>query len=365
MTRERCDIILPTIGQAGLVTACIESVIKHTKYPFRLIVVDDGAPAGMAAVLDSLAKSGRCDMRLVRPKENLGWIRAVNRGIEESKDSKYACFLNDDTVATEGWLEELALLFENDPKIGIANPEWELPKGADIDDHAAGLKKYKGESIDTDYCRGHCFFIRREVIDRLGGFDSAYIPAYYDDRDYSLKAIVAGYRCVKAKGSFVYHVRNVTMMKAMDEAAVRSLMERNGRIFYGRWGYPLRVAVVLRNALGSKPLLQRLCLDQNKVIVMTPQDGVPYEHTNMKVARFGKNIFSAKALAFLAARRSTKKQKKIDFVFTDDMKFAGLARRLKALVPAPVVAAEDPDELRDQALALVKEMKEKERVQVS
>ena len=155
------------------------------------------------------------------------------------------------------------------------------------------------------------------------------------------------------------------MMKAMDEAKVKALMERNGAIFYERWGYPLRIVVVLKNTTGSKPLLQRLCLDQNKVILMTPQEDVPYEHTNMKVMRFGKNLFNVKALAFLAARRSTKKQKKIDFVLTDDKRFGAMAARAKALVAARIVASEDPDELREEALALVKEKKEQERVSVT
>jgi len=360
--QDRCDIVLPTIGEGGLVTGCIESLIRHTRYPYRLLVIDDGAPAEVSKRLDGFLRSGRLDMRVIKPAENLGWIRAINRGLEESKDSRYVCFQNDDTIFTEGWLEELVKVFENDPGIGIANPEWELPKGADADIFAAGLKRLSGQTADTDYCRGHCFFIRREVIDRIGGFDPAYIPAYYDDRDYSLRAIEAGYRCVKARGSFVAHIRNVSMSKAMEKSAVHELMERNGRIFYERWGYPLRLVFVLADTQGSKPLLQKMCMDQNKAIVVTTPEGlVPYHHTNMKVLRFGSFMFNLRTFAFLLARRSRKRQKGISFVFTDDKSFYSFANRFKGLITADVVLGENLGDLADKASSMVEEKKEKDR----
>ena len=67
-----------------------------------------------------------------------------------SKDSKYVCFQNDDTIFTEGWLEEMVYIFEKYQDVGIANPEWEKPDGVSIDEYAASIKKYRGQAIDTD-----------------------------------------------------------------------------------------------------------------------------------------------------------------------------------------------------------------------
>lgn len=362
MNEDRCDIILPTCGQTGIIRDCIESLIKHTKYPFRLIAIDDGATPEASELLEGLSRSGRLDMALIKPPENIGWVRAINRGLEGSKGSKYVCFQNDDTVFTEGWLEELVDIFEKDPKIGIANPEWEMPEGADIDTIAAGLKIYKGQTIDTDYCRGHCFFIRREVVDILGGFDPVYIPVYYDDRDYSLKAIEAGYRCVRAKGSFVAHIRNVTMTRTMDRFSIAALMERNGSIFYKRWGYPLRLAFVSKDTDNAGRLLQKMCMDQNKVIVIA-RDGseIPYAHTNMKVTRLGSFLFNLAALLFLATKRSKRKQKGIDFVFTDDEKFSSLAKPFAWLLTSKVVSGRNLDDLEKAATRLVREKKENDK----
>ncbi|MDD5428201.1 MAG: glycosyltransferase family 2 protein [Candidatus Omnitrophica bacterium] len=363
MTVRRCDIILPTCGQTELIKNCIESLIGSSDYPCRLIAIDNGNSEEASAYLKKMAKSGRLDMILIKPEENLGWVKSINHGLEFSKDSEYVSFQNDDTVFTKGWMDEIAGVFEKDPEIGIVNPEWEKPEGIDINKYALELKqKYGGQTIDMDWCRGHCFVVKRELVQKIGGFDPVYIPVYYDDRDYSLKAIEAGYRCVKAKGSFVDHVRNVTMKSTMQQEKIAELMDRNGRIFYKRWGYPLRIVFVLRDVSGSKELLKKMCMDQNKVIVITrDKQNVPYEHTNMKVLKFGGALFNIAALFYLASNRSKKQQKKTDFVFTADKSFYSFSKPLARFIPAQIVFNNDPDSFAPEALKIVREKKCKEK----
>ena len=372
MSIKRCDIILPTCNQPGLLKECIESLIASTRFPYRLIVIDNGNSKEAAEYLKGMFSSGSLDMVLIKPEENLGWIRSINKGLGLSKDSEYVCFQNDDTVFTKGWLEEVVSIFEKDPEIGIVNPEWEKPEDIDINKYAFELKKkYAGQTIDIDWCRGHCFVVKREVVEKLGGFDPVYIPVYYDDRDYSLKAIEAGYRCVKAKGAFVDHVRNVTMKKTMRQDKISDLMERNGKIFYRRWGHPLRVVFAFRDPAGSGKLLRTVCMDQNKVIVLV-RDGKIwgnrgkegkglYEHTNMKVLRFAGAFFNIAATVYVMSNRSKKQQKKTDFVFTDDKSFYSFLKPFAMFIPAEIIFRESLDSLAKETLRSVKEKKCKER----
>jgi len=364
MTVKRCDIILPTCGQIGFIRDCIESLIRTTRYPYRLIAIDNGNSEEASRYLKTMSTSGSLDMILIKPEENLGWIRSINRGLELSKDSEYVSFQNDDTIFTEGWLDEVVSVFEKNPDIGVLNPEWEKPEGVtDIDKYAAELKKkYAGKAVDIDWCRGHCLVVKREVINKLGGFDPVYIPVYYDDRDYSLKALAAGYRCVKARGAFVDHVRNVTMKKTMPQEGISDLMERNGRIFYKRWGYPLRIIFALKNQRESLELLKKMCSDQNKVILIVRCGGVvPYEHTNMRILRFNSPLYAPAALIYSMSNRSRKKQKKTDFIFTDDKRFYSLSKIFAILIPAEIVYKDNIDSLTKEAVKLVKEKKDKDR----
>ncbi len=364
MTVKRCDIILPTCGQIGFIRDCVESLIRTTKYPYRLIAIDNGNSQVASRYLKDMSTSGSLDMILIKPEENLGWIKSINRGLELSKDSEYVSFQNDDTVFTEGWLDEVVNVFEKNPDVGVLNPEWEKPATAtDINKYAAELKKkYAGRTVDIDWCRGHCFVVKREVINKLGGFDPVYIPVYYDDRDYSLKILAAGYRCVKAKGAFVDHVRNVTMKKTMPEKRIVDLMDRNGKIFYKRWGYPLRVIFALKNQGESLELLKKMCSDQNKVILLVRKGGVvPYEHTNMRVLRFNPLVYGPAALAYSMSNRSRKKQKKTDFIFTDDRGFYSLLKIFASFIPAEIIYKDSIDSLTKEAIKLVKERKDKDR----
>lgn len=362
MTVNRCDIILPTCGQMELIKNCVESLVRHTKYPVRLIVIDNGKSESSSDYLKAVAKSGRLDMMLIKPDENLGWIRSINLGLELSKDSEYVSFQNDDTVFTEGWLDELVTIFEKDPGVGIINPEWEKPEGSDIDKYAAELKKYSGQTVDMDWCRGHCFVVRRGVIDKIGGFDPVYTPVYYDDRDYSIKAIEAGYRCVKAIGSFVDHVRNVSMKSAMDQKGIADLMERNGKIFYKRWGYHLRIVFAFKDPSGSKDILRKMCMDQNKVIVLArKKDNVPYRHTNLKVIKFPVAFFYLASVFYLLSNRSTKPQKKTDFIFTDDRALYSFLKPFSKFIKADIIFRGAPDELAGDAANMVREKKEKDK----
>ncbi|MFA6321082.1 MAG: glycosyltransferase family 2 protein [Candidatus Omnitrophota bacterium] len=363
MTVRRCDIIMPTCGQAEMIKNCVESLIGSSDYPYRLIAIDNGNSPEATSYLKETASSGRLDMILIKPEENLGWIKSINHGLEFSKDSEYVSFQNDDTVFTPGWLDEIVSVFEKDSEIGIVNPEWEKPEGADIKKYASELeRKYAGKTIDMDWCRGHCFVVKREVVNKIGGFDPAYIPVYYDDRDYSIKAIEAGYRCVKARGAFVDHVRNVTMKSTMQQEKIAELMDRNGRIFYRRYGHPLRIVFILRSITASKRLLKKMCMDQNKVIVVVRhKDVVPYENTNMKVIKFASVFFSVSALLYLASNRSSKQQKKTDFVFTDDKGFYSLVKIFKGLIPAEIVFKDDLDILEKEAAESVKKIKTKDK----
>ncbi|MDD5136159.1 MAG: glycosyltransferase [Candidatus Omnitrophica bacterium] len=362
MNVKRCDIILPTCGQTALIKDCIESLIKSTRYPVRLIAIDNGASEEASSYLKEVSGSGRLDMVLIKPPENLGWIRSINEGLALSKDSEFVSFQNDDTVFASGWMEELSDVFAKDAGIGIANPEWELPEGQDVETRAGELKKYAGQTVDMDWCRGHCLVVKREVVDKIGGLDPVYIPVYYDDRDYSLKAIEAGYRCVKAKGAFVYHIRNVTMKKTMHQQKISALMERNGRIFYKRWGYPLRVVFALSDLAGSKGILRKMCMDQNKVVVLSRKgDKVPYEHTNIKILGFPGAFFGIAALLYIMSNRSRKHQKKTDFIFTDDRRFYSFLKPFMRFIPADVIFRDSVASLAEEAVRLTKEKKGKDK----
>ena len=52
---------------------------------------------------------------------------------------------------------------------------------------------------------GHCIYIRRAVIDLIGGFDPIFGSGYSEEVDFSQRAVALGFRHVCADDVFTYH----------------------------------------------------------------------------------------------------------------------------------------------------------------
>jgi len=183
----KCDIVIPVWDQLEVTKACIDSIIRHTNYPYMLVMIDNGSNRETEDYLKYLKEERGAGMLLIRNSENLGFVKAVNQGIAAS-NAPYLCIMNNDTIAAAGWLKELVDVIESDPSIGLVNPSsntsGQFPgEGESIDDYAASLKKFKGRIQELYTCRGFCMLLKREVIEKLGALDEIYHMGYFDDTD--------------------------------------------------------------------------------------------------------------------------------------------------------------------------------------
>jgi glycosyltransferase involved in cell wall biosynthesis len=63
---------------------------------------------------------------------------------------------------------------------------------------------------EVDYCSGASLLVRREIFERLGGFDRRYAPAYYEDVDICFGVRSLGYRVVYQPMSRLVHYEGAT-----------------------------------------------------------------------------------------------------------------------------------------------------------
>ena len=87
-----------------------------------------------------------------------------------------------------------------------------------------------------DYGAAACLLLRRRVFAELGGFDSRYAPAYYEDADLGMRLAERGLRVMYEPRSTVTHVRYGS--GGTDGAA--TLSERNRALFVERWAPTLK-----------------------------------------------------------------------------------------------------------------------------
>ena len=87
--------------------------------------------------------------------------------------------------------------------------------------------------VEVSRLVGFCLLIKRELIDAIGLLDEQFGIGCFEDDDYCLRAITAGFRAVIAGDSFVHHFGSRTFLGSSVDAG--SLMRENHARFLAKW----------------------------------------------------------------------------------------------------------------------------------
>ena len=275
----RASIVIPVFGAFTHTLACLRAIAAHPPVAdFEVIVVDDASPD------DSLAKLRAIDgLRVHARKANGGFIAACNDGAGLAR-GEVLVFLNNDTVPQPGWLDALLATFDAHPDAGLVGAKLLYPDGrlqeaggvvfADgsgwnygrFDDPANCRFAYLR---DADYVSGAAIAIPRALFERLGGFDSRYAPAYYEDTDLAFAVRAAGLRVLVQPASVVVHDEGTTSGTDVNTGP-KAAQVRNQAVFAAKW----RDALAAQLPAGSVPTPALLHRRQRQVLVidaLTPQ----------------------------------------------------------------------------------------------
>lgn len=319
----KCDLILLSWNNLAILKRCVESLMRCTDIPSRLIIVDNGSTeVGLREYLTGLKAGKKMHVEAILNPLNEGFARGANRGMRAS-NAPYLCLLNNDIVATDGWLEEMIKVAESEPKIGIVNPSsnnfgLRFKKDTPLEEFAHGLRKQSGRWVEMNACVGFCMLIKRAVIKKIGFLDDSYGYAYFEDTDYSRRAQSSGYKCVMAKGCYVYHSEGKSgkFLKDKDQT-----FDRSARIFERRWGRILRVVFLItkkdstaREEITHK--IQRELKGHNRVWLFAEKGvdlGALPEHLDLMRSELPRNFFKLKSFWNII-----KKKKKFDRIYAGD-----------------------------------------------
>jgi GT2 family glycosyltransferase len=217
---------------------CLESVLKFTRHPYELILVDNGSTDGTPQYLEEfrsrvIATSPLttnhspltpCRIEIIRNETNVGYPAGCNQALAQSR-GQHLVFLNNDTIVTEGWLDGLVARASRDgAKIGLVGPVTNAatePQQIPVDyTDLAGLPEFAsrrrqekaGRACRVDRLTGFCLLVRREVFEQVGQFDEQFGLGFFDDDDLCVRAREAGFQLLLAEDVFVHHFGNRTFL---------------------------------------------------------------------------------------------------------------------------------------------------------
>lgn len=243
-TEARCDLILVTWNKVEYTKPCIESILRCTAGPYRLIIVDNGSTDDTLSLLEAVRREHPDTVEIVKHRENLGWVRGVNAGLKRAR-APFVCVLNNDLLVTPGWLDRMLAVAHARPEIGLVNPTYNARGEAfeELAGRAGAVTAGESSYIEVNECNGACLLIKREALEQLGGLDEVYGSGGMDDADYSRRAELAGFRCTRALQAYVYHWENVSCNSV--PGYWTSVRQRSEAIFLERWGERAQVMLVL------------------------------------------------------------------------------------------------------------------------
>ncbi|GAB2510970.1 glycosyltransferase [Lysobacter humi (ex Lee et al. 2017)] len=215
-------VVVPTRDRVDLLQTCVDSVLEHTDYPsFEIVIVDNGStdPATRAYLAQAQDHPAVSVLDYPAP---FNFSDIVNRGVRAARGD-VVCLLNNDIEAIHGdWLREMASHAVR-PEVGIVGAMLYYPN--DTIQHA-GVILGIGGVAGHSHCRlqrgadgyisrarvvqnlsavtAACMVFRRDVFERVGGFDDRLAVAF-NDIDFCMRVRAMGYLNVWTPFAELYH----------------------------------------------------------------------------------------------------------------------------------------------------------------
>jgi GT2 family glycosyltransferase/2-polyprenyl-3-methyl-5-hydroxy-6-metoxy-1,4-benzoquinol methylase len=262
-SRVRVSIVMLTFNRLDLTRDAVASLQRSTRQPHELILVDNGSSDGTPDYLAGLARDG---VRVILNPANRGVPAGWNQGLQQANGDCLAV-VNNDILVSGDWLERMTRAAHHVPRAGlvgcrapaVGGPQMVEPDYDDLRDFPLFARRWSdlldGSWFELPRIVAVAMLWRREVQDRVGPFDERFSPANFEDDDYSLRVLNAGYRNIVANDVFIHHVGSAShAANALDHDALVSahrarLLEKwGGRVapvMGARWaGYEEHVALL-------------------------------------------------------------------------------------------------------------------------
>ncbi len=260
---------------------CIESLIHAGVSLNQIILIDNGSSDDSPKSFKSKFSD---ELQLIINDNNLGYVRAINQGIQVALNLKanWILLLNNDTVVDVKFYQEIQHYISESDSFAIIAPlifYYSQPERIwYLGDHMLGgtlltHNSYHGKiapvdlpkTIPVDFVSGCAMIIKRDVVDRIGMFDETLVM-YGEEVDYCWRARIAGYHAVCITQAKVWH----KVSKSADKIKPRSRYYkiRNQIIFYRRYSHGLqRVLLFVFSILRSIKIIVRDIMQQKSELI--------------------------------------------------------------------------------------------------
>ena len=201
---QHITIVIPNYESLEDIQDCLTSIRKnYDKQLVDIIVVDNASAHEVRSFLSEKAIK-KFGIIYISNDFNAGFTYAVNQGIKAAKPNSDIVLLNNNALLTRNSLLAMQQAAYQDPQIGLvvprqvlfaktktitthvpfANPSMDCD--VNLSQHHNNIHKvpllHDGEQVEINFAPFFCTYMRREVLDQVGGLDAEFGRHYRSDR---------------------------------------------------------------------------------------------------------------------------------------------------------------------------------------
>ncbi len=231
------SILIPCCGQLEYTRLCVPSIFRNSGGPYEVIFIDVGSMDGTPEYLEGVAAAAPVRMETVRTPGDSRFNETCTEALRRA-NGDFVVWLNNDTIVTDSWLQQLVALATMTPAMGMVGPMsncapsaqrvTQIPyslgrrKTMDLETNSQARKylleiepvfefalkwrdQNRGQWFETDRLGGFCLLIKREVLAKVNLLEENSEPGYFNATALSWKARQAGYKLACCRDLFIHH----------------------------------------------------------------------------------------------------------------------------------------------------------------
>lgn len=214
----RVSFVIPVFNHFDLLSQLLIDIASHTR-PDEIIVVDDHSqdPETLSGMNWWSINLG---IKVIRPIQNLGFLKASNYGMSKAKGD-ILCLISSDVRIEDDLAGIVRNLLSGNPKMLI---------GGIVYWDTTGWNCF--ENTIYPYAEGWLLACTREAWNDFGGFDERYAPHDFEDVDLGTTALSKGYGLYSLNNPRIRHLGGRSIGYSEDR---ETITRRNMKKFEEKW----------------------------------------------------------------------------------------------------------------------------------
>jgi GT2 family glycosyltransferase len=240
------SVVIVNTNTRDMLRDSLKSVFDNTKnIGFEVIVSDNNSTDGSKEMMVNEFP----EVIIIKSNRNMGFSGANNLGFNIAK-GRYILALNPDTIVLKTALSDMVNFMDGHPEAGACGckllnadktlqPSWEnFPTIFSEMFYTTPLNKifrhdkkiYLGDFYEVDWIMGAFIMVRREVLEKTGGFDEIYNPIYSEEVDWCYRIKKLGWKIYYYPKPEIIHLWGQTTKKRALWFSLQ--LQRNKYLFF-------------------------------------------------------------------------------------------------------------------------------------